>query len=465
LPGQKGCGKALQEILKRLEWKYPELDFQRTPTNKKYATSEEALAALASHEFVDSLLKFQEVQKLLAAFVNKMGRRRLHPSFDVLKTTGRTSSFGEINAQNLPRDDRVRSCFWPADGHVFLDADYATIEMATLAQSVQAQFDLKSKMAKAINSGTDLHRLVASRVARKSQSRITDEERQKAKPINFGKPGGMGNVTLKAYAKANYKVTLDDDEVQALSDSWFELFPEMEAFLGGDDLGKEIARVFNLTPATYFDHTGSRKFLDHPANQGRAEQPHAILGAMCLKVLKTSNPETQDGRAYDPEELDFFWTRVAANLEGIPGEFHQAIRDRQASVRLQRGIMRSVGRAGVFTLTGRLRAKASYCARHNTVFQGLAADGAKLGLWHLWRAGFRIVNFIHDEVLVEVPVRSNLAHQAEMIRYLMVKGMKSVVPDVRVDVEYAASERWYKKAKLVLDQKRGNMVAWQPANV
>jgi len=459
LPGP-GSGKALQEILKRMDHKYRELDFQRTPTGK-YATSEEALLALDSHEFVAALLKFQGVQKLLAAFVNKMGRRRLHPSFDVLKVTGRTSSFGEINAQNLPRDDRVRCCFRPADGHVFLDADYATIEMATLAQSVLGQFGLKSKMAKAINSGVDLHRLVAARVAGKPQCKITDEERQKAKPINFGKPGGMGNVTLKAYAKANYKVSLDDDEVQALSDSWFQLFPEMTAFLGGDDLGKEVACCFNLTPITYFDHTGSRKYLNHPANEGRAEQPHPILGAMCLKVIKTPKPETGTGRAYYPEELDFFWSQVAANFEGIPSEFHRAIQDRQASVKLQRAIMRSVGRASVFTFTGRLRAKASYCARHNTVFQGLAADGAKLGLWHLWRAGFRIVNFIHDEVLIEVPTKSNLVHQAEIIRHLMKKGMAAVVPDVRVDVEYAASERWYKKARIVFDDA-GRLIPWRP---
>ena len=460
LPGQEGSGKALQEILKRLEREYRELDFQRTPTGK-YATSGEALLALDSHEFVAALLKFQEVQKLLAAFVNKMGRRRLHPSFDELKTTGRTSSFGEINAQNLPRDDRVRSCFRPADGHAFIDADYATIEMATLAQSVMGQFGLQSKMAKVINAGKDLHRLVASRVAGKPENKITDEERQKAKPINFGKPGGMGNTTLKGYAKTNYKVTLDDEEVQDLSDSWFELFPEMAEFLGGDDLGKEIARVFNLTPTTFFDHTGSQKFLNHPANAGHAEQPHPILGQMCLKVLKVPTPETGAGRAYYPEELDFFWSQVAAHLEAIPSEFHQAIQDRQASVRLQRAVMRTVGRAGVFTLTGRLRAKASYCARHNTVFQGLAADGAKLGLWHLWRAGFRIVNFIHDEVLVEVPARSNMTHQAEIIRHLMIKGMKAVVPDIRVDVEYAASDRWYKKAKVVFDPA-GKLIPWHP---
>ena len=124
--------------------------------------------------------------------------------------------------------------------------------------------------------------------------------------------------------------------------------------------------------------------------------------------------------------------------------------------------MRTVGRGSVFTLTGRLRANASYCARHNTIFQGLAADGAKLGVWCLWRAGFRIVNFIHDEVLVEVPAGSNLAHQAEIVRYLMVKGMREVVPDILVDVEYAVSERWFKNAKVTLDRD-GKLTTWQPA--
>jgi hypothetical protein len=462
LPGEKGSGKALQEILMRLEREHPELEFPRTPT-EKYGTSEEALEAISSHEFVAALLKYNAVQKLLATFVNKMGRQRLHPSFDVLKTTGRTSSFGEINAQNLPRDDRVRSCFRPADGRVFIDADYATIEMATLAQSLQGQFGLDSEMAAAINAGKDLHRLVAANVAGKPEVEVTRDERQKAKPINFGKPGGMGNATLRTYAKGNYGIELNDNEVQQLSDSWFALFPEMETFLdGGDGLGKDVAQLLDLTPMTHCQHTGSEKFLNHPANAGRTEQPHSILGAMCLKVLRAPQPETQDGRAYDLGDIDYFWTALTDHIEAFPSKFHQAIRDRQPTVPLQRAVMGAVGRASVFTLTGRLRAKATFCARHNTVFQGLAADGAKLGLWLLWRAGFRIVNFIHDEVLIEVPAKSNLAHQAEMIRHLMIEGMKAVVPDIRVDVEYAASDRWCKEAKTVWDD-RGRMVAWQAA--
>ena len=87
------------------------------------------------------------------------------------------------------------------------------------------------------------------------------------------------------------------------------------------------------------------------------------------------------------EELDGFWSQVEARLELVPSRFHEAVRQRRPSRGLQRAVMGLVGRAPVFTLTGRLRARATYAARHNNVFQGLAADGAKLGLWKLWRAG------------------------------------------------------------------------------
>jgi DNA polymerase family A len=134
LPGQKGCGKALQAILRRLQRDHPGHDFRRTPTGQ-FAASEEALAPLAEVEpFVEAMLAFKAIEKLRSSFLGKMGKRVLHPNFDVLKTTGRTSSFGDLNAQNLPKDDRIRSLFVPPDDHVFINADYAAIEMCTLAQ-------------------------------------------------------------------------------------------------------------------------------------------------------------------------------------------------------------------------------------------------------------------------------------------------------------------------------------------
>ena len=42
----------------------------------------------------------------------------------------------------------------------------------------------------------------------------------------------------------------------------------------------------------------------------------------------------------------------------------------------------------------------------------------------------------------------------------MVKGMKEVLPDVTVDVKYAATDRWRKKAKAVFDEQ-GRLRLWR----
>ena len=126
--------------------------------------------------------------------------------------------------------------------------------------------------------------------------------------------------------------------------------------------------------------------------------------------------------------------------------------------------MREFGRSAVFTFTGRLRANATFAARHNTMFQGLAADGAKLALWKLWRAGYRIVNFIHDEILVEIPEHANLSLHAEIIRHLMIEAMKLVVPDVQIDVQYSVSDMWAKNAEVVIDDD-GRLTVWKPPDV
>jgi hypothetical protein len=101
----------------------------------------------------------------------------------------------------------------------------------------------------------------------------------------------------------------------------------------------------------------------------------------------------------------------------------------------------------------------TFPARHNTMFQGLAADGAKLALWKLWRAGYRLVNFIHDEILVELPQGTNLALHAEIVRHLMIQSMQQVVPDVHIDVQYSISNLWAKSAEMVVDEE-GRLGVW-----
>ncbi len=465
LPGGKGSNKSLQAAMRARARACPWLAFPLTETGQ-FTTARDALQDLAGKDpFVKLLLEYQQTKSLLGSFIDKMARPVLHPSFNVLTRSGRTSSFGEINAHNLPAVDEVRACFVPSPGHEFIDADYATIELATLSQASMTQFNLDSKMAAAINAGEDLHKLVAGTVLGKPPGDVSKPERQKAKPVNFGKPGGMGAETLIGYAWVKFGVHLNLEEAEALSEAWFDLFPEMRDFLSDTtDTAAELAALLDLTPASHVAATGDNRFAGHPENAHCLDRPNAILACMLMKVVKEPNPSTQAGNPYPASDCDYFWSKLDEVAHLLPSAQRKAVRARCPSRKLQRAVMNLAGRAGVFTLSGRLRAHATYTARHNAIFQGLASDGAKLALWRLWRADYRIVNFIHDEVLIEVPAgtaQERLRH-ALVVRQHMIDAMSEFVPDVRIEVKYAATTRWYKDAEAVLDSTGTGLLLWEP---
>lgn len=113
------------------------------------------------------------------------------------------------------------------------------------------------------------------------------------------------------------------------------------------------------------------------------------------------------------------------------------------------------------TITGRKRRNASFCSSCNYHFQGLAADGARIALWYLWLESFRMVNFVHDEVITELRDDEYLQYYVKRINQLMIHGMQQVIPHVHIGVEGALMRRWYKGAKPVLDE-HGNLLIWEP---
>jgi len=102
-------------------------------------------------------------------------------------------------------------------------------------------------------------------------------------------------------------------------------------------------------------------------------------------------------------------------------------------------------RARSVTLTGRVRAGVRYTALKNTVFQGLAADGAKLALYECVKAGVSVVVFVHDEIGAEVDTGVAGLAQAEFIRKTMVEGMEKVLEGrVPVEVKGRIGDCWAK---------------------
>jgi len=56
------------------------------------------------------------------------------------------------------------------------------------------------------------------------------KERQAAKAVNFGRPGGLGDDKFVAYARTQYDVILTVDEARQAKEAWLRMLPEMHQF-------------------------------------------------------------------------------------------------------------------------------------------------------------------------------------------------------------------------------------------
>lgn len=120
--------------------------------------------------------------------------------------------------------------------------------------------------------------------------------------------------------------------------------------------------------------------------------------------------------------------------------------------------------------SNRLRGGVHFTNACNSYFQGLAADTAKAAGFLLSRAcyvdrnsvlyGSRIVNFVHDEFILEVPI--HLAHECaqETVR-LMEQAGRQWMPDVPPRAEPALMKRWMKAAEPVYDANK-RLIPWEP---
>jgi hypothetical protein len=307
----------------------------------------------------------------------------VHSRFEVLLETGRTSS-SSPNVQNVRRLPGIRECFMPRAGHVFVDTDFAMLELHTLAQVCMWVLGF-STLGEALNSGQDPHLRMAAVIlaidyatalARKeADDSEVGNARTAGKGVNFGRPGGLSAKTFVVYAWTNYRIRLTLAQAQELIDLYDRTWVEMPR---------------------YFAWVKSH------------EDPYSVRIVI--------DPETG-------KEKRVCWYNI------------------------------------VQPWSGRLRAGASYCAACNSPFQGLGSDVAKLALWLVWKAtmglselgeldplfGCRIVNFVHDSIMTEVPEAR--AHEAALRqKELMELAGKMVLPDVPVRADMIVTRQWSKKS-------------------
>jgi hypothetical protein len=386
-----------------------------------------------------------------------------HPSYSTMVRTGRTSASAP-NIQQIPKDSAFRQTFVPSPGHLLLTVDYKFIELVTFAATALRRYGW-SDMADVIKAGVDPHAHTAAmmlgvppeefaawkdseavvevKVVGGKETTVTfkdkfDRARQQAKPVNFGVPGGLGVASLVAYAHSTYKVDFTVDEATERRERLTRtIYKELDLYLAED--GPAIVA----------------RNLQAPLWEVRNELKDTHLS--CVSKVLAGDPRRRDGRPYQQTFVSRIWSSVAG-LNRNP-ELKEALDRRQPSPELAA----KVCHAGVATLTGRIRGRVRYSQARNTPFQGLAADGAALALFELVKEGFRVVGFVHDEVIVELPDEGGHVSEAKVRRVeevLCGKMAEVLGCDIPVGCEAVLARRWSKKARLIV--KDGKVYPWGP---
>jgi DNA polymerase-1 len=112
--------------------------------------------------------------------------------------------------------------FKAADGYVLAAADYNCMELRGAAYF----FD-DPQLAAVFARGDDPHKLTASHVARRPPDTITDEERSKAKNVNFGTIYGIGPASLVEQIWKNYRLVISLADAEDLLAGFASLYPVM----------------------------------------------------------------------------------------------------------------------------------------------------------------------------------------------------------------------------------------------
>ena len=113
------------------------------------------------HEIIPTILEYRKLSKLYSTFLfgmyQDLKRGRVRTAIGAVNTvTGRLTS-SERNLQAVPSS--AKRFFIPDAGKVFIYADYSQLELNLLANLSQ-----DSNMIKAVNSGEDLHKSIASAI-------------------------------------------------------------------------------------------------------------------------------------------------------------------------------------------------------------------------------------------------------------------------------------------------------------
>jgi DNA polymerase-1 len=200
---------------------------KRTKTG--FSTDVSVLEKLApEHPLPAKILEYRQLAKLKSTYIDALpalvnpDTGRIHTSYNqAVAATGRLSS-SDPNLQNIPvrtaEGRLIRKGFVPEPGRLLVGADYSQVELRILAHMTGDPLLLR-----AFREGKDIHAATALELFGSSD----DEQRRRAKAINFGIVYGMSGFGLAQ------RLGIDQKKAQEFIDLYFSRHPNVKGWLDG----------------------------------------------------------------------------------------------------------------------------------------------------------------------------------------------------------------------------------------
>ena len=265
------------------------------PTGKKtgtgaHSTDAEVLQELSeTHEVPKHILNIRQKSKIKNTYLDKIIPQldrdsRLRTNFNLHGTTsGRLSSSGKLNMQQLPRDNPiVKGCIKAAPGNKIVAMDLTTAEVYVAAKLA----DDKALMD-VFRSGGNFHSSIAHKVFRlpcevDQVAELYSTQRQAAKAVTFGIMYGAGPKKISEQVTKDSGTYFSVSEAKEVIDDYFKEFHKLKKWI--EDNQKFIEQ--NGFVYSYF---GRKRRLPNVASEDAGIRSHSVRSGLNFLVQSTAS--------------------------------------------------------------------------------------------------------------------------------------------------------------------------------
>lgn len=254
------------------------------------STNAEVLEILSNQHPVPALImRIRKDSKIKNTYLDKIIPQldrdgRLRTNFNLHSTTsGRLSSSGKLNMQQLPRDESaVKGCIKARPGYKIVSMDLRTAEVY-----IAAVLSKDAELMSVFLEGGDFHSTMAKRVfklpcAVEDVKELFPLQRQAAKAVTFGILYGAKANKISAQVTKDSGVYFSKAEAQEVIDEYFKTFKGLKKWLE-----REEAAI--LSNGFTYSHFGRKRRLRNISSDNAGLVAHEVRSGINFLIQSPSS--------------------------------------------------------------------------------------------------------------------------------------------------------------------------------